>query len=85
MVAVTTAGDGVTSFSTSVGLATVAKAVSGESTTTSLVSAAQETGGSSPPSGNAAAGGMAGQGGVDLAMKVTGALLGAVLAVAGFL
>ncbi|KAM7208866.1 hypothetical protein V8F20_000744 [Naviculisporaceae sp. PSN 640] len=85
VVPVATAGDGITSFSTSVGLATVAKAVSGESTTTSVLSGAVETGSSNTPSGNAAAGGMAGLGGVDLAMKVTGALLGAVLVVAGFL
>ncbi|KAM7186597.1 hypothetical protein V8F33_011737 [Rhypophila sp. PSN 637] len=82
LVPVATAGNGVTSFSTSVGLATVAKAVSGDSTTTTVLS--METGSNNSPSGNAAPAG-AGKGGVDLAMKVTGVLLGAVLIVAGFL
>jgi len=67
---------GVTSFSTSIGLATVAQAVSGEITQTSIIND-----GTAKPSGNAAPGGMSDVAGV----KVMGALLGGVVAVAGML
>ncbi|KAK4453563.1 hypothetical protein QBC34DRAFT_210285 [Podospora aff. communis PSN243] len=67
---------GVTSFSTSIGLATVAQAVSGDITQTSII-----TDGSARPTGNAAPGGMSDVAGV----KVMGALLGGVVAVAGML
>lgn len=64
--------NGVTSFSTSIGLATVALAVSGDSTTTSFL--AQAT-------GNAAAEGSK----VDSGVRIMGAVLGGVVAVAGLL
>ncbi len=79
---VLTVTDGsVTAFSTSIGLATVAQAVSGDTTQTSIVQgAAAETGGAGG-NGSAAPGGSS----EGLALKVMGALLGGVLVVAGFL
>jgi len=66
---------GNTVLSTSIGLATVAQAVNGETTQTSIISD-----GSAQPTGNAAPGGH-GEAGV----KVMGAILGGVVAVAGLL
>ncbi|KAK3938400.1 hypothetical protein QBC46DRAFT_343591 [Diplogelasinospora grovesii] len=67
---------GVTGFSTSVGLATVAQAVSGDQTSTTILSGGQVTGTSS--NSGAAASDVAG-------VKVMGVLLGGVVAVAGML
>ncbi|KAL2016295.1 hypothetical protein VTK56DRAFT_3894 [Thermocarpiscus australiensis] len=75
-----TSDGGVTAYSTSVGLATVAEAVSGDVTTTSLVTA--QTSPTSGPQGGAAA--PAGRDGA-LGVKVMGALLAGFVAVAGFL
>ncbi|KAK4187299.1 hypothetical protein QBC35DRAFT_236080 [Podospora australis] len=74
---VTSVDNGITRKATSVGLATVALAASGDSTTTSFVQA-QATGNS-----NAAAGGRAGD--VEGGVKIMGAVLGGVVAVAGLL
>jgi hypothetical protein len=71
---ITVTQGGVTSLSTSIGLGTVALAVSGDITQTSVI-----TGGSAAPTGNVAP--KDGAQGV----KVMGALLGGVVAVAGLL
>lgn len=69
---VTVTADGSTSYSTSIGLATVAQAVNGDVTQTSIIS------GPAPTDNAAAKDGVAG-------VKVMGALLGGVVAVAGLL
>ncbi|KAK4124980.1 hypothetical protein N657DRAFT_343510 [Parathielavia appendiculata] len=80
-----TSDGGATALSTSVGLATVAQAVSGHSTTRSIIGEATGGGGS----GGAAATGGVQQGDAGrneaLGLKVMGALLGGVLALAAWL
>lgn len=71
---VTVTADGTPSLSTSIGLATVAQAVNGDVTQTSIIA-----GGAAAPTGNAAPKDSAAN------VKVMGALLGGVVAVAGML